>query len=229
MNKERKPPEEPEPVSGSDPGSELDGAGQGYSIKGFMLTAVLVLPMAFFIWFYLSSLLVMPTSWLFEGLLRMVIGEPFHDISRNVYQLNVELFINPPPGISGSGQAVAAIPLNPMIYGYGLALAGGLIFCIPLTWLRRAIQLVSIFVSVTLVQTWGCFWELLKDLSIKQVLGPEGIAMVADAGISNEVVGFAYQFGYLVLPAVVPVVAWIIMNRQFIEGLVQPGVFGPRR
>jgi hypothetical protein len=33
-------------------------------------------------------------------------------------------------------------------------------------------------------------------------------------------IALAYQFGYLILPAVVPVVLWIALNRAFIEQLV---------
>ena len=198
------------------------------SIKGFMLTAVLILPLGFFLWFYLSALLVMPTQWVLEWLLRSTIGDPVHDVVRNVYLLGAELLIDPPPGMSGSGQAVAELTLNPMIYGYGLALVGGLIFCVPLHALQRLIQLLVTFLVVTGVQIWGCYWELMKDLALNRSLGEDGLKMVDQAGINHELIAFCYQFGYLVLPAVIPVVVWIILNRRFIEGLVQPGVFARR-
>ena len=43
-----------------------------------------------------------------------------------------------------------------------------------------------------------------------------------------QMVALAYQFGYLILPAVVPAALWIGLNRSFIERLVrrdgEPGV-----
>jgi len=186
------------------------------------------LPLGFFLWFYLSGLSVMPVHWMLEWLLRATLGDPVHDVVRNVYLLDAELLINPPPGMTGAGQAVAGLTLNPMIYGYGLALVGGLIFCVPLTGIQRAIQLLATYGVVAMVQVWGCFWELMKDLALNQSLGKDGLDMVEQAGINHELVAFCYQFGYLVLPAVIPVVVWIIMNRRFIESLVQPGVFARR-
>ncbi len=202
---------------------------QEHSIKGLMLTAVLVLPLAFFLWFYLSGLLVMPVGLALEWVLGIAMPESVHGVSRQAYQLHAELLINPPPSApAGVGQAIAAVPLNPMIYGYGLALVGGLVFCIPNSGRRRMLQLLVLYLLVVLVQTWGCFWELCKDLLLRQVLGAEGVAMVGNLGLDGNAVGFAYQFGYLVLPSMVPIIAWAILNRRFIEGLVQPGVFSRR-
>jgi hypothetical protein len=42
------------------------------------------------------------------------------------------------------------------------------------------------------------------------------------AGIDPNTIALAYQFGYLILPAVVPVALWISLNRAFIESLVHP-------
>ncbi len=203
-------------------------ADDAYSIKGLMLTAVLVLPLGFFLWFYLSGVLVLPSQWLLEWLLQTTIGDTAYGVARNAYLLDAEFLVDQPAGVAGSGQAIAALTLNPMIYGYGMALVGGLIFCVPLSGLQRAMQLAVVYGLVTLIQVWGCFWELLKDLALSQVLGAEGVAMAANAVANNEIIAFCYQFGYLVLPAVVPIVAWIILNRSFIEGLVQPGVFARR-
>ena len=46
------------------------------------------------------------------------------------------------------------------------------------------------------------------------------IEALAGHGLSLDVIALASQFGYLVLPAVVPVALWILMNRRFLEALV---------
>ena len=42
------------------------------------------------------------------------------------------------------------------------------------------------------------------------------------AGVSPDAVALAYQFGFLILPAVLPAALWIGLNRAFIERLVRP-------
>ena len=49
-------------------------------------------------------------------------------------------------------------------------------------------------------------------------------AVIADAGISDVAVALFYQVGYLIIPALAPVVIWVLFNRPYIEqlaGLVQ--------
>jgi hypothetical protein len=48
------------------------------------------------------------------------------------------------------------------------------------------------------------------------------------AGVSLEAIALSYQFGYLILPALVPAVLWIVCNRPFIESLICPAVGEPR-
>jgi hypothetical protein len=50
--------------------------------------------------------------------------------------------------------------------------------------------------------------------------GQEGAAAIAGAGLSAPVIALAYQFSFLIVPAVVPAVLWIGLNRDFIQGLV---------
>ena len=105
-------------------------------------------------------------------------------------------------------------------------------------------------------ETFGLVGEVLKTMAfgvraaIEAALGamqyahiaaPAGAAAeqnmhlaLAQHGLSIDGIGLVYQFGYLVLPAVVPVALWIVMNRSFLESLVgwsgEPGgeAAGPR-
>ena len=44
------------------------------------------------------------------------------------------------------------------------------------------------------------------------------------AGLPLELIALCYQFGYLILPALVPAALWIVGNRRFIETLTRaPG------
>lgn len=186
------------------------------SLKAFMLNVVLWLPLAFFLWFYLAGLLVLPVQWLLSGVLELFHGDLFEGIGREHYWLQIGALIELP-----EGRAVADIPINPMIYGYGLPLVAGLAVSTRSSVRWRLAQLGLAFVAVALVQVWGAYWELFRTLAFS--MGAPGVAVAEQAGLGREIIALCYQFGYLVLPAVVPIALWILMNRNFIEGVIGTG------
>jgi hypothetical protein len=134
-----------------------------------------------------------------------------------------------PNGPGGIG--VIEPTINPMVYAYSLPLFGGLAMATPLTTRRRLFQFAVALAVIWTSQAFGIVAESLKTLALDA--GSEGAAAVARAGLAPNAIALAYQFGYLILPAVVPVALWIGLNRAFIEELVRPhgepraGVQGP--
>jgi hypothetical protein len=64
---------------------------------------------------------------------------------------------------------------------------------------------------------WGVLADFLKGIAI---VAPAAIA--SQTGFSawqRETIAFAYQFGTLILPAVVPAVLWVLLHRAFLERL----------
>lgn len=191
-----------------------------FSLKTFMLNVVLWLPLSFFLWFYLAVPLVAPVGWVLGGVLALAHPELFEGVMREGYWLQVGAFLELP-----EGRAVADIPVNPMIYGYGLPLIAGLVISTPLSARRRIMQLLVGYLVVALVQGWGVYWEAFRALAFD--MGEPGAAVRVAAGIPPEMVALGYQFGYLILPAVLPVATWVLLNRRFIEGVVARGLETP--
>jgi hypothetical protein len=77
------------------------------------------------------------------------------------------------------------------------------------------------FALIWLCQAFGMVGEALKALAFDA--GAEGAAAIASVGLPPDAIAFVYQFGYLILPAVVPAALWIGLNRDFIERLVRAG------
>ena len=80
------------------------------------------------------------------------------------------------------------------------------------------LQILLGYAAIVLVQSWGVVAEVLKNLTFG--LGPEGRVVMEQVGLSPTIVALAYQSGYLILPAVVPIAIWILMNRHFFEGII---------
>lgn len=197
------------------------------SLKGFLLRTLLWLPLAFCFWFLWAGLFVAPVTMLIDAFLTSFGAGKFPAVYQNGFHVEVEVLMEVPEALrTGAGQAIVTIPVNPMIYGYGLPLLAGLVISTPLRRRIRALQIGVGWLTVGLTQAWGVFWDLLQTLQFQ--MGPEGQAVVADLGLDANAIALAYQFGYLILPGVVPVVLWLVMNRRFIESQV-PQIRGLNR
>lgn len=186
-------------------------------IKRLLVSTVLYLPLCFFIWFYSSTLLVLPVKYLLQFVLSLWQPDLFNGVAQNHYLLNIETFIFPGETFAGQGSklAVLDVTVNPMIYGYGLAVISGLTISMPeLKASKKILQIVLGYFLIVFIQTFGCIWEAVKHLMFNG--GLDARQAVLDIGLIPEVVALLYQMSYLIFPAVIPVAYWIIMNRNFI-------------
>lgn len=214
-------------------------------LKRFFVSALLWLPAMFFLWVYWSSVFALPSTsvarsvlsqhydGLFSGVYRgfprhlidtgdampVLPGTPTEGKTARDDHLLVLRFADAamPPAMRGEKQATGEEPLptvNSMIYGYGLALVWGLVMATPMPARRRWLQMAVGWLAIAGVQAFGIITGAL--VIAMQYLGSDALKA---QGVHPELLALAYQFGYLILPAVVPVVLWMLMNRPFIETL----------
>jgi hypothetical protein len=186
-------------------------------IKDLLISSVLFLPLCFFIWFYASSLLVIPVKYLLQFILSIWQPDLFNAVTQHQYLLNIETLIFPEMKFAGQGDklAVLDVTVNPMLYGYGLAVITGLVISIP--ELKRSHKIWQIFfgyVVIVCIQTFGTFWEMVKHLAF--TAGPDAKNAILDTGLGPNFIALMYQMSYLIIPAVLPVAYWIIVNNKFI-------------
>jgi hypothetical protein len=219
-------------------------------LRRFFLSALLWLPAMFFVWVYFSSVFALPAT----TLARSVLAGQYDGVFAAVYrgfprQLLVDGGALPAqPGTPMEGRTARddhllvlrfnekAMPeamraekvttgdeplpvVNSLIYGYGLALIWGLVMATPLSTRKRIVQMTLGWLAIALVQAFGCVTGGL--VTAMQHLGA---AAIHEQGLSPNLLALAYQFGYLILPAVTPVVLWMMMNRPFIQQLTERAV-----
>ncbi len=186
-------------------------------IKEMLISAVLYLPISFFVWFYASALLVIPVKYLLQLILTLWQPELFNAVTQHHYLLSIETLIFPSETFTGQGDklAVLDVSVNPMLYGYGVAVISGLVLSVPgLKWSKVFFQIIVGYFVVVLVQTFGSFWEMIKHLLL--AAGPDASQAILATGISPNFMALMYQLSYLIFPAVIPVAYWIVMNNVFI-------------
>lgn len=203
-------------------------------IREFGLRALLWLPLSFVVWFAFSSPFVWPVVQMSKVALLGIWPELFSDLkpggemydqtgkilawSGYLVQLSTKILTLVTDEAGRSGVAYLEPVLNPMVYGYSLPLFAGLAMATPIATLRRIIQFAVALAVIWLAQSFGVVAEALKVVAFSS--GPPGQKAIAATGLPLEGIALAYQFGYLILPAVVPVALWIGLNRDFIELLI---------
>lgn len=204
-------------------------------LRRFMLAAVLWLPFAFFLWFAFRAQFAWPVVQIAKAVLLHLWPGLFVDVlvgadeinqatgqlvahHSDWLQVNSNVLYN---AVANGAPKYAFFDyiINPMIYGYSLPLFGGLVMATPLEKWQRLAQIGLGLLVLFLVQTFGVVAEAFKVLGLQL---PEGTAKMHELGYSLEVIALCYQFGYLILPPLVPAVLWILLNRPFIEELTRP-------
>lgn len=198
---------------------QVNDSGKG-QVKELFILAALWLPLGFFLWFYFGALLVRPTAWISSWLLVTLLPNAIEGINQVQFSFEIETLIPHERLIQGR-VALLTFDVNPMIYAYGVPLFFGLVMATPpLTALRRAVQILIGYSVLVLVQVWGVFWETLKDLTLN--FGSLGAQAIAETGFPPTLIALCYQLGYLILPAVIPLVIWILLNRDFLQMVAMP-------
>ena len=189
----------------------------GNPIKEMFLLAALYLPMGFFLWFYLAGVLMWLPGRIAQWAMTTLFPQVFERVVQFGFHFEIQTLIRLDRQVEGR-TALLNGEINPMIYAWGMALLFGLIMATPLSVRQRLKQMVIGYLVVSVVTAWGVFWETWTDLAFRY--GPESAAIVASSGPPETMIALFYQLGYLMLPAVVPLATWILMNRPFLEQVV---------
>lgn len=190
-----------------------------------LILAALWMLFGFMLWYYLAVFHGIPARWLAEQGLSTVLGEDFYNIIANpdkryLYQVQTRIPFSFPDGSTGP----LGFIVNPLVYGYGLPLLFGLIMATGQK-LRHKLAVLAIGWGVIVaVQAWGVFWESLKTMAFT-FGGPAREAVMA-AGFSEGVIALCYQLGALILPALAPVMVWVLGSRSEIERFIRPDSSG---
>jgi hypothetical protein len=199
-------------------------------LRRLVLSALLWLPACFLLWFLFDSVVVWPAArvanWLLPAWLPGAVAA--------VEQLGATLSVDTRLVIDAGGGRLGVLVLDevrPLVYAWSLPLFGGLVMAAPLTARERLRQLLIGLPLLWLIVIWGSVFDILKRLAFDA--GPLGLAAVQAAGLGPEAIALGYQFGYLILPAVMPVALWVVLNRRFLEQVIgwgrepNPAVAGP--
>lgn len=182
----------------------------------FIITALLLLPLCFVVWYWFRKPLSLPIAWLSDLILTTLWGQVIDSITLVNHQLEIVTRLVP-PGSNVSTRAALVFEINPLLYSYSVPFASALILATPSGWRKKIIALCLAYVLLLIVQTWGVCFHVAKTLMYQA--GPEIQARLDVQPAIHVAVGLGYQFGYLILPSLSPLVIWIVLFRDFVFNL----------
>jgi hypothetical protein len=184
----------------------------------FFIKVLAWLPVTFGVWYYMAIVATWPVTWLVDTLMTGLFPQVISAVRQVGYHLEVSVQYLVQAGMSGmpkGGVADLIFQVNPLMYGYCLPLYTALILASPSDegqkWFRWLVGLCIL----QLVQVWGVSFHILKVLIFN--LDPAVSGQLAFGTWGTNAVALGYQFGYLILPAVAPLVIWIAFHTDFIK------------
>ncbi|MEJ2404272.1 MAG: hypothetical protein P8171_08285 [Candidatus Thiodiazotropha sp.] len=192
-------------------------------VTRFVLNVVFWLLLCLFVWYALAPAISWPLAVLEDLLLGLLFSQQIEAVELLGSQLDVvtriplpaEVLSQYPAGMVGD----LVVSINPLIYSYGLPLFSALVLATPggesMKWRQWLIGLPLLLCG----QLWGVTMDILKTLLFS--FGPETAAHFSMGPLQREALALGYQLGSLILPSVLPLAIWIVLNREFLQTLVR--------
>ena len=179
------------------------------SLHGFLLRILIWLPICFAGWYFASILFTMPL----RGLVDLALTGSFPAVFSAVAQDGNALVIVTNLSADADGRAGELVfSINPLKYGYCVPLFTALVLATPgVEDSRTALNWLLGMLILTATQVFGISAEALKIVAFQ--LNAEAREVLGFSAWGYESLALAYQFGYLILPPVAPILIWLWLYR----------------
>jgi hypothetical protein len=189
-----------------------------HPLTRFVVIVLAWLPVCFAVWYFTAPLLALPMQWLALAVAKLGFSDIITDVEKSGSVFSFVTNLRPASATTfTAGKSAVVVESKSLIYTYGLPLFAAL--TLAATGLRDgarlAKQLAIGYVVLLPFQTWGIFADALKQLAI--TMGPAIASQTGFSPLQREVIAFAYQFGTLILPTVIPAIVWVLTQRPFLE------------
>ncbi len=191
-------------------------------IDRFLLRVLLWLGPMFVLWYWLAPLLLMPVA----GWTHFVLSHGFPHAIAAVEQQGTAVDIvtrfvmtAPAGGTAPAGaQGQLTFAINALKYTYGWPLLLALTLAAPTAIGEKLYRAVMGGLLLLPVPVWGVTGEALKVLVFD--MNPAIADQMGATPLTRELLALAYQLGYLILPAVTPILIWAALHRDFLGELL---------
>ena len=184
-------------------------------IGRFLLLAIVWLALLLPLWYWAARWLAAPPIWLAGTLMQAffpwVDGYEQEGVKAVLHTL-VQVRMQGPRGeVFGE----LAPEVNYPTYGYGLVLLWAMLLASRTErWWWKGLAGSVLLVPV---QAWGICFQWLRDVVL--LSGASGATYLQYPRWAAEAIAYGYQFGFLMLTPVAPIMLWLLFNKRFVAAL----------
>ena len=179
----------------------------------FVVKVLAWLPPAFALWYFAGPLLVLPARLLIAAIAGSAWPGIVDDVGQSASTIVFSTLLR--PGQSSGQSASIVVEVNALLYAFGMPMYAALtIAARDAHWIRK---LAIGYACLVPVIVFGATADFLKNIAITS--GPLVASQTGFTAWQREVIAFAFQSGALILPTVVPAIAWVLLHRRFVETL----------
>jgi hypothetical protein len=179
----------------------------------FVLKVLVWLPAAFVVWYFGAPLLLWPVKLIVAGIAQVGFPDLVTAVEQNAGAFTFATSLKPGEGLAAN--AHITVDVDGLLYSFGMPLFASLVLAAREPRLPRTLA-IGYAVQLPFV-AWGVLADFLKNVAITS--GPLVASQTGFAAWQREAIAFAFQFGSLILPTVVPAVTWVLTHRAFLERL----------
>jgi hypothetical protein len=183
------------------------------SVPRFVVTAIAWLVPAFAVWYFAAPVLLWPVRLIVQGIAGVAIPDIVRAVEQSGAICTFATTLKPGQALATSGSIT--VDVNMLLYSFGLPLFVALVLAAREPgWPRKLVLGYAVIVPFA---AWGVLADFLKNIAI--TASPLVASQTGFTGLQRELIAFAFQFGSLILPTVVPAVTWVVTHRAFLERL----------
>ena len=188
---------------------------QSNSLPFFIIKVILWLAPCYFAWYTFANYTTIIASYVSEQILTFFFPNLILGVEQTGHNLEIIVKATLPADEIPQGMVPELpIPVNPLKYNFGLPLCVALTLASPDTLLKHLRNGVFCFLLLLPIQIWGICFDFLKSIFIQTPSHLIGNMILQQWQL--EVIGICYQTGVLVLPAVAPIIIWIVLYKKFV-------------
>jgi hypothetical protein len=186
----------------------------------FVVKVLAWLPAAFVVWYFGAPLLLWPVRLLLDAATRAGLPDIVTAVEQGAAIFTFATSLK--PGDAAGGAARVTVDVDGLLYSFGMPLYAALVLAAREPRWPRTLALG--YAAQLPFVAWGVLADFLRNVAF--AAGPLVASQAGFVAWQREAIAFAYQFGSLILPTVVPAVAWVLSHRAFLERLRAPGTAG---
>lgn len=185
-----------------------------FSLSRFFWKTLMAMPICFGVWYFTAFIWTWPIAWFSNAVMRGLFPALIASVEQVGYQLDIVTNLGDLAQYTlNKTMAALVFPINPLEYSYSLALYSALLLASE----QRTVKswLIGLLILMGVIVFGVCF-DILKNIAFD--LAPPGMSY--PTGFSAwqlNMIGVGYQLGYLVLPAVTPLVLWVNANKALLK------------